>query len=62
MFIKDFRYEKTRKMTEKGILLLLGALLFNLLIFLYALLIKLLKVKVDDEYIKGQKKKLWGMQ
>ena len=49
-------------MIEKEILLLLGSLLLCLFIFLYALIIKILKIKVDDEYVKGQKKKLLGMK
>jgi len=35
--------------------------MFDLSIFLYALLIFKLKIKIDDEYVKNQKKKLWGM-
>ena len=49
-------------MTYIEILLLLGVLLFDLFVILYALLVKKFKIKVDDEYVKGQKKKLWGME
>lgn len=48
-------------MVDEKILLWLGIFMFDLSIFLYALLIFKLKIKIDDEYVKGQKKKLWGM-
>ncbi|MFH1607956.1 MAG: hypothetical protein ABIA78_02385 [archaeon] len=43
-------------------LVLMGLFFLDLFVIFYAVLMARLKVKLDVEYIKGQKKKLWGMQ